>query len=310
MTQPKIFIIASRTGQLGNRICLFAHFIAYAIEHNILIVNPAFYNYAEFFQTTGQDVFCRYPEKASLIKGNQFIRHIFHATILALVKVRLFKVVDVNMESVPLLPKHEYSLETQDFENSIQTNNFVVFKGWSFRSNKNCIKHADLIRDYFKPAKENAVNVFKLIRKSRETCDILVGIHIRHGDYKEFLDGKHYYSIENYVNLMRQFSSLFLDKKVKFLICSNASFNSEDFLGIDTVLSTNHIIEDMYALAECDYIIGPPSTYTTWASFYGKVPLYKIFDLDIPLAINNFKVYLPGGYYTRGIEEFESLHDC
>ena len=33
-------------------------------------------------------------------------------------------------------------------------------------------------------------------------------------------------------------------------------------------------IGDLYSLAACDYIIGPPSTYTQWASFYGQVPRF------------------------------------
>jgi hypothetical protein len=37
-----------------------------------------------------------------------------------------------------------------------------------------------------------------------------------------------------------------------------------------------HFIEDLYALASCDYIIGPPSTFSQWASFYGNVPRYMV----------------------------------
>lgn len=33
------------------------------------------------------------------------------------------------------------------------------------------------------------------------------------------------------------------------------------------------IVEDLYALSRCNYIMGPPSTFTMWASFIGDVPL-------------------------------------
>jgi len=30
----------------------------------------------------------------------------------------------------------------------------------------------------------------------------------------------------------------------------------------------------IFSFAKCDYIVGPPSTFTSWASFYGDVPVY------------------------------------
>jgi hypothetical protein len=47
----------------------------------------------------------------------------------------------------------------------------------------------------------------------------------------------------------------------------------------------------MYALASCDYIVGPPSTFSLWASFYGQVPLCFLQKPDEPLALANFVDY-------------------
>jgi len=46
----------------------------------------------------------------------------------------------------------------------------------------------------------------------------------------------------------------------------------------------------MYGFARCDYLIGPPSTFTMWASFYGQVPLNIICRNDQPQAIDDFRV--------------------
>ena len=35
---------------------------------------------------------------------------------------------------------------------------------------------------------------------------------------------------------------------------------------------------DLYALSLCDRLMGPPSTFSRWASFVNHVPLYFIFD--------------------------------
>jgi hypothetical protein len=69
-------------------------------------------------------------------------------------------------------------------------------------------------------------------------------------------------------------------KRVGFLICSNAKLRGSDFARFNHTFGSDHLIEDMYSFAKCDLILGPPSTYTMWAAFYGNVPLYMIEDID------------------------------
>ncbi|MCS6783545.1 MAG: hypothetical protein NZ482_10320, partial [Gloeomargarita sp. SKYG98] len=52
------------------------------------------------------------------------------------------------------------------------------------------------------------------------------------------------------------------------------------FSGLPVHWGTGHIIEDLYGLAECDYLIATPSTYSGWASFYGQVPIYFLPSKD------------------------------
>jgi len=50
-----MIIISSKFGQLANRLFLFAHFVGFAIERNLTIINPAFEEYAQFFEPTCND---------------------------------------------------------------------------------------------------------------------------------------------------------------------------------------------------------------------------------------------------------------
>jgi hypothetical protein len=68
----------------------------------------------------------------------------------------------------------------------------------------------------------------------------------------------------------------FTDRRVKFLVCGNGELRLRDFADLNIHVGTRHLIEHMYAFAEVDYLIGPPSTFTEWASLYGDVPLHKI----------------------------------
>lgn len=66
------------------------------------------------------------------------------------------------------------------------------------------------------------------------------------------------------------------EKKVKFIVFSNESHsfkNSESIL-----VSNNTWYLDHHLMSLCQYLIGPPSSFTLWASYLGKIPLYHIKD--------------------------------
>jgi hypothetical protein len=48
---------------------------------------------------------------------------------------------------------------------------------------------------------------------------------------------------------------LFEAKQIKFLICSNILQNPSLFDNFNCGFDRRHLIEDMYALAECDYVV-------------------------------------------------------
>jgi hypothetical protein len=54
----RMLVISRKSGQLGNRLLLFANFMAYAIENNYTVINPAFDEYAQFFKSTSKDFLC------------------------------------------------------------------------------------------------------------------------------------------------------------------------------------------------------------------------------------------------------------
>jgi hypothetical protein len=117
---------------------------------------------------------------------------------------------------------------------------------------------------------------------------ILCGIHIRLGDYQHHNSGSWFYSIEQYATKMREFCELFGNgKPVRFLVCSNETLHLDAFRGLTVTFGSGQFMEDLMTLGQCDYILGAPSTYSAWASFYGDVPLRFLFDLA-PLTAESF----------------------
>ena len=100
------------------------------------------------------------------------------------------------------------------------------------------------------------------MKKAREKCEVLVGVHIHHGDYKYWRAGKYFYNVPIYVKLMHEVTTLFEGQKVGFLVWSDVVHDRGAFASLNYRFSNNHLIEDMYAFAQCDYLMGPPSTYT------------------------------------------------
>lgn len=118
---------------------------------------------------------------------------------------------------------------------------------------------------------------------------ILIGIHLRRGDYKIWQEGKYYYDDQTYMHFIQQIRSIFNGQRVKFILCSDEPIDYTYFCEEDIYISTQDMIIDLYLLAKCDYLIGPPSTFSGWASFYANIPLCIIDSKDVKINLTNFK---------------------
>ena len=113
----------------------------------------------------------------------------------------------------------------------------------------------------------------------RKEGKIIVGVHVRRTDYKEWNNGAYYYGYETYRSFMEQIVK-FSDKAVHFVICSDEKLEKGVFDPIkgQVTISDNDFMTDLSILSLCDYIIGPPSTFASYASFYGNTPRFTIYN--------------------------------
>ncbi|WP_432631472.1 alpha-1,2-fucosyltransferase [Brachyspira sp.] len=132
------------------------------------------------------------------------------------------------------------------------------------------------------------IYIYIYIYEKFKNYDIKVGVHIRRGDYRGWNNGKYYYEDEVYNDKIEQFSNLFKDKKILFILFSNEDITLKP--KHDYIISKCDWYEDHYLLSLCDYIIGAPSTFTIWASFIGNVPLMHILNRDDKVDLNSFNV--------------------
>ncbi|APB33857.1 hypothetical protein GlitD10_1534 [Gloeomargarita lithophora Alchichica-D10] len=267
-----MLISTSRFGQLCNRLALLSHLVAYGQETGRPVVDLAFGQYAQHFTGTMINPYLvRFPAKKDLLSylplpwkyGRKWLN---------------------RWQAPPpgwqIIAGHEpidnacVMLEDTVFPET----KVILIQGWYVRASQSMKKHEPIVREYFTPLPTYQANIDNLMQPLREKYDILVGLHIRAGDYRLLLNGVYIYSLENWRLLMAKMVNLLPDQNVAFLICSDENYRSQTdfFAGFSVYFGTGHLIEDLYSLAQCDYLLGAPSTYSLWASFYGRVPLYEL----------------------------------
>lgn len=150
-------------------------------------------------------------------------------------------------------------------------------KGWDTMDDTRYLAQTKKeLQHIFRPRKEITDKAEKFISEIRKESDIIIGVHIRHGDYKTFENGRFYYSLEEFHQFMLQIQHLHADKRVSFFISSNGPFSTDFFVKCKCFRfgkEPSGDMLDLYTLSLCDRIIGPWSTFSRWASFIGEVPL-------------------------------------
>ncbi len=290
-----MIVIARRYGQLGNRLWLYGHMIAAAAEYGVTVANPSFAEYADLFPSTRNDLWCRYPivaepdpsplqQSAPSRRTRDWLAQGVYLSAKTLYTLRLR---NYPANVLRIKGDQSYDLGSDAFRELATSGRPVMALGWQFRSESLLAKHAAVVRRHFHLGPEHGEPVGECLYQARQSSDVVIGIHIRQGDYATFLDGRYYYEVRDYVATMREVQAQLSPRRVTFLVCTNVPYDESDFAGLNVQFGPGIPLQDMYALAETDMIIGPPSTFTMWASFYGGVPLKMMTRCDDKIEVES-----------------------
>ena len=181
---------------------------------------------------------------------------------------------------------------------------FGFTRGWDTMSDTRYLTKTKKELQYiFRPKQEITEKAEAFIAIIRQQADIVIGVHIRHGDYKIFEEGKYYYTLEEFHAFMLQVKDMYNDKKVAFFISSNAVFPIDIFTECNCFRfgkEPSGDILDLYTLSLCDKIIGPWSTYSRWASFIGERPLFCFKTKDQKVEEDCFSIVKSFYYFENG----------
>ena len=182
---------------------------------------------------------------------------------------------------------------------------FLGFKkGWYTMNETHYISQTKKeLQHIFHPKQEITVKAETNMSRIRQEADFVIGVHIRHGDYRSFYNGRFFYTLEEYHQFMLRIQEIYPNKKVFFFISSNESFSVDLFKGckcfrFDKEPSGDML--DLYMLSLCDRIVGPWSTYSRWASFIGEVPLCFLKSKDQTFSDNSFSTVIDYYHFESG----------
>lgn len=272
---------------MGNQLFLHAHLMAYGLEHKVRFLNLAFKEYNHFFTGTEEhktpaspaisrffELICNWKYfNSAILRLSLFLNHL-HFIPVEYNSISEFKKVDLN-----------------EMGRIVGANSVAVLNGWIFHSGSLLLKHKSEIRSFFQPTLLYEKLICEKINELKSNPAIYIGCHIRQGDYKNFMNGEFYFSQEKYMAVCFRLTKLFPDQHLRFLFCSDENIKPELLESFDSVIGSNLSIVDMYSLAQCDYIVGPPSTFSSWASYYGSVPRYQIKEPEKLFTLEDFEIY-------------------
>lgn len=298
-------IIAYKPGQLSNRLLQFATFVAFSARTGVRVINPSLDEYASCFETTRADLWCRYPQQVSwLPRGRRARKAAFILTYYAARALVRLGISNRRLRVISLDWSERRYLD-ESFLAEIAGAWLVFVQGWRIfvppTRDADMVgppggigPETELLRRHFRPCETYRRRAEDLVARARRDCDRLIGVHIRQGDFLTDKNlGRYYYTTEQYVGKMREVRNIYGGERVGFLVCSNERQPEELLATLRCTLGGEDPVVDQHALALCDAIVGPPSSFSLWASFYGGVPFYWIFKIDEPITSASFRPFAP-----------------
>ena len=267
-------------GRLCNNILQYAHLYAWGREHNRKTMSMRFaykYPYFKICKTPYHNFFCYVVAKYAA-------------------KLKLIPVVHFDDENA----------STTEQEQIMLNKRYVVATGWYARWYDLFLKYKSEILKLFAflPEVEEKVKA-NLAPTHPRTSNLeprKLGLHIRRGDYKTWQNGQFYFTDEEYVRVIKSFINNLPSihpqpsHLVHIFICGNdPTLNKEYYrkelssLPVSLTFPDGNPGEDLCLLSHCDYLIGPPSTFTLVASMYHDAPLCWLSDTSRPITAASFR---------------------
>ncbi len=251
-------MFARDKSQMCNNLLQYAHVYAWGREHGRKVISMRFsYKYQYF--------------------------HICHTSLTGFGWYLFAKC----MAALGLLPTASFKhsdCDREALEQKMLRHKHIVVSGWHARFYDLFLKYRQEIcalfaidEQYTAPVRQKMLDA----ERGSTAARVRLGVHIRRGDYAQWNDGIYCYDDETYARHIRRFAELHHDREVHVYLSTNdGEVTEERFQALCPDVHIHHLQgnapEDLFMLSACDFLIGPPSTFSLVAAMYRDLPLYRM----------------------------------
>ena len=258
-----MILLIDKFGGHSNRLFQSVNFEAYCLEHRRRFIHLSF-----------EDMKKLYGHKPN------HLAFIIRIIVRILAKSKIIHVVRF------------YDEQTKSSSLSLLSRQKLSFvDGWFFRC-------PDLLQKY-KPYFQRRYSLASIYTErdpfvkqslAKESNECIVGIHVRRGDYRIWLDGKYFFEDNVFERYILRMNTLLnsIGKIGKYIIFSNELVGLHNMPNV--FVSSSPWFIDHHIMSNCDFLMGPPSTFTGWASFIGSVPLLYMVSDEPTFSLEDFVV--------------------
>ena len=253
-------IFARDKSQMCNNLLQYAHVYAWGREHGRKVISMRFSYKYQYFRI------CH-----TSLTGFAWYLLAKYAAALHLLPTVSFKHSDADRDTL---------------EQKMLHHRHVVVSGWFARWYDLFLKYRSEICDLFTLDAQYTEPVVQKMRQAEQQPSgkavLRLGVHIRRGDYAVWQAGRYFYDDAVYARHICQFAALHPEADIHVYLSTNdLSVKEEDYqTKCPPQVHIHHLHgsapEDLFMLSECDFLIGPPSTFSLVAAMYRDVPLYRM----------------------------------
>jgi hypothetical protein len=272
-------IFVTDKGRMANNIFQYGQLYAWGREHHRPTMSMRFAH--------------MYPEFR--------IAHTRHHNWLVYVLVKLM----ARMKMIPTVEFNDINSDNAEQQKVMLEKKNVLATGW-------CVRFPDLFDKY----RQEIVDLFQFNDKvhvrvqsrlgERQEGTLRLGVHLRRGDYATWCHGTYFFDDATYIQAIRRFLSLVPDRRVDIYICGNdpklnRAFCLQSLPQNRVVFPDGSPAEDLCLFSECDYLLGPPSSFTLIAQMYHDARLCWLKSADMAFTLDDFYGF---SYQARHIDDY------
>jgi hypothetical protein len=299
-TDPHTTVIFTHGGgRMANQFVAHAHLLAFCFGQTgrFSLVNTSLWPYCGFLEPGAHVLPPRHGQASRAIAVTELLRRLFRleprayrrALPMAYQVARRLGIDMVAVDNSKILDGSavrvvsKLDLDGAEAVKLLGQQPVVLLSGWEMRAPRQILNHRGCVLSKLMPRREIRAAAESTIRLSRRQIDFLIGVHIRHGDYRGWSGGKYWFPVESYVQWMRQALERYANRgRVGFYVCSDAMHDPNIFGGLNAHLGWTasgpryNGLVDCLRLSQCDLILHPPSTFSWWAAYMGDRPRHEL----------------------------------